>query len=88
MALCSGVSVQKTRNINVFLVGLAFLLVFTAFQTMSNLQTVVIDSAKNPNSTGYVEGFTGNSYVSLGTLSNFLSMVVRKTILTFFRNLV
>ncbi len=33
-------NVVWTKNINVFLVGLAFLLVFTAFQTMSNIQVI------------------------------------------------
>jgi len=32
--------VGNVKNLNVFLLGLAFLFVFTAFQTMSNVQTV------------------------------------------------
>lgn len=35
---------------------------------MSNLQTVLIENAKNNASEGYVEGFHGNSYISLGLL--------------------
>ena len=41
---------QTVKNLNVFLLGLAFMLVFAAFQTMGNVQTVILDSAKNATS--------------------------------------
>ena len=41
---------QTVKNLNVFLLGLAFMLVFAAFQTMGNVQTVILDSAKNTTS--------------------------------------
>lgn len=56
---------QTVKNLNVFLLGLAFMLVFAAFQTMGNVQTVILDSAKNTTSGGYVEGFTGDGFTSL-----------------------
>ncbi len=56
---------QKTKNLNVFLLGLAFMLVFAAFQTMGNVQTTILKSAANKNSTGYVDGFTGSGYTSV-----------------------
>ena len=59
---------QTIKNLNVFLLGLAFMLVFTAFQTMGNVQTVILDSAKNKSSDGYVEGFNGDGYYSLAVI--------------------
>ena len=50
-----------TKNINIFLLGMAFSGLFTAYNTMGNIQQTIIDSAFNktsaddPNS-GYVEG--------------------------------
>lgn len=55
-------------NINVFLLGLSFLLLFTAFQTMSNVMTVIIENAANETSAGAVEGFDGKGYVRFGNL--------------------
>ncbi len=51
-----------------FLLGLGFLLVFAAFQTMGNVQAVVLRSASNPGSPGFVPGFTGSGYVSLAVV--------------------
>lgn len=48
------------RNVNVFLLGLAFMLMFTAFQTMGNIEAPILNSAKNNQSEGYVPGFTGD----------------------------
>ena len=42
---------QRIKDLNVGLLGLAFMLVFAAFQTMGNVQTVILDSAKNSNAT-------------------------------------
>jgi len=35
---------------------------------MSNVQTVLLESARDPSSSGYVPGFTGSGFVSLATL--------------------
>ena len=56
---------SSIKVLNVGLLGLAFMLVFAAFQTMGNVQTVILDSAKNESSAGYVEGFTGDGFTSL-----------------------
>ena len=48
-----------TKNLNVFILGLAFLGLFTAFNTMSNIQQTILDSAVNSDLTedeGYVPG--------------------------------
>jgi hypothetical protein len=48
-----------TKNLNVFILGLAFLSLFTAFQTMGNIQQTIIDTATNDNLSedeGFVEG--------------------------------
>jgi hypothetical protein len=37
---------ETVKNVNVFLVGLSFLLVFTAFQTMGNIQELILDTAR------------------------------------------
>ncbi len=59
-------SVTKRKNINVFLLGLAFLLVFTAFQTMSNIQTVILDSATDEDSEGFVDDRdVGDGFIAL-----------------------
>ena len=56
---------SSVKVLNVGLLGLAFMLVFAAFQTMGNVQTVILDSAANKTSKGYVEGFTGDGFTSL-----------------------
>lgn len=53
---------QRKKDLNVFLLGLAFLLLFTAFQTMGNVQTVIIENAKNESSLGYVENYKGDGF--------------------------
>ena len=48
-----------TKNLNVFILGLAFLGLFTAFNTMGNIQQTILDSAVNEEldeESGYVEG--------------------------------
>ena len=47
---------SKTKMLNVILLGVAFMLVFTAWQTMGNVQTTILNSAKKKGSPGYVEG--------------------------------
>jgi MFS family permease len=56
------------KNVNVFLLGLAFMLMFTAFQTMGNIETTILNSARDPNSSGYVPRFHGTGYTSLAIL--------------------
>ena len=51
---------QTVKNLNVFLLGLAFMLVFAAFQTMGNVQTVILDSAKNTTSGQFTLQFLPN----------------------------
>ena len=51
---------QTVKNLNVFLLGLAFMLVFAAFQTMGNVQTVILDSAKNTTSGQFTLQFLSN----------------------------
>lgn len=59
---------NATKNVNVGLVGLAFMLVFTAFNTLGNVQTTILKSAADPASPGYVPGFHGSGYVSLAII--------------------
>ena len=47
---------RQVKLINVGLLGLAFMLVFTAFQTLGNVQPIILDSARNESSGGYVDG--------------------------------
>ncbi|XP_059095962.1 UNC93-like protein MFSD11 [Tigriopus californicus] len=60
--------VTTTKNLNVALLGLAFMLIFTAFQTMGNIQTTLLQSAANPDSSGFVPGFHGSGYTSLAII--------------------
>lgn len=50
-------AVESTKQLNVFLLGLAFMLVFTGYITMSGIQTLIFSSASTPGSGGYVPGF-------------------------------
>ena len=43
---------NSIKILNVGLLSLAFLLIFTAFGTMANVQTVILDSASNKSSKG------------------------------------
>lgn len=47
---------RQVKLLNVGLLGLAFMLVFTAFQTLGNVQPIILDSARNESSGGYVDG--------------------------------
>ena len=67
-------SVRTIRNINVFLLGLAFMLMFTAFQTMGNVQTTILNSARNNQSAGYVDGFDGTGQTSLAIIYVFFAV--------------
>ncbi|GFO25557.1 unc93-like protein mfsd11 [Plakobranchus ocellatus] len=50
---------MDVRLCNIVVLGISFMLIFTAFQTCSMAEKAVLDSAKN---------FTGNGYTSLGIL--------------------
>jgi len=52
------------KNFNIFILGLAFMLVFTGFNTMSGIQAMIFNSATNEKSKGYVPGFEGNGFTS------------------------
>ncbi|XP_054283859.1 UNC93-like protein MFSD11 isoform X3 [Macrosteles quadrilineatus] len=51
------------RLLNVTVLGLAFMLIFTAFQTMGNIEKTVLDSITRDDPT-----FTGNGYTSLAII--------------------
>ncbi|XP_025087138.1 UNC93-like protein MFSD11 isoform X2 [Pomacea canaliculata] len=58
------------RLYNIIVLGLAFMLIFTAFQTCGMVENVVISSAtKNSNGT-----FTGSGYISLGIVYGVFSL--------------
>lgn len=52
------------KNYNIFILGFAFMLVFTGFNTMSGIQAMIFKSATTPGSGGYVEGFKGDGFIS------------------------
>ena len=62
---------MKEANIklfNVIVLGLVFLLVFSGFNTLAGIQHLILNSAKDQESGGYVEGFYGNGLWSLATI--------------------
>ena len=48
----------KVKMLNIFLLGLVFCFLFTGFNTMSGIQTLIFNSATNKNSGGFVPGFS------------------------------
>ena len=59
---------------NVFLLGLAFMFVFTGFNTMSGIQTLIFNSATHEDSGGFVPGFQVGIFLKmLVTISNMKS---------------
>ena len=60
--------INMMKNINVFLLGTAFMLIFTAFQTTGNIEALILKSAQNNSSTSFVPGFHGSAYVSLAII--------------------
>ena len=56
---------NSIKILNVGLLSLAFLLIFTAFGPMANVQTVILDSASNKSS----EGLTFKLYCKIICLS-------------------
>ena len=58
----------NTKLFNVVMLGLVFLLVFSGFNTLAGILHLILDSAKDPESGGFVEGFYGNGLWSLATI--------------------
>ena len=56
---------QTVKNLNIFLLSFAFMLIFAGFDTLASVQPIIFDSAKNNASDGYVDGFHGDGYYSL-----------------------
>jgi hypothetical protein len=50
------------------ILGISFMFVFAAYQTMGNVETTILKCACNQNSTGYVEDFSGSGYTSLAII--------------------
>jgi len=59
---------SQVRLYNVLLLGVSFCLIFGGFNTMNGIQTLVYESAMDPDSGGYVEGYHGNGLWSLATI--------------------
>ena len=55
-------SYERTKLLNIVLLGVVFMT--TASRTPISIQKTVLYSAKQPNTTGHVEGFTGDGYVA------------------------
>jgi len=55
---------STVKNYNIFILGLAFMMVFTGFNTMSGIQAMIFKSATTEGSGGYVEGFKGDGFIS------------------------
>ena len=51
------------KNYNIAIMSIAFMMVFTGFNTMSGIQTLIFKSATTPDSGGYIEGFSGNGFI-------------------------
>ena len=49
---------DKVKIFNVGLLSVAFLIIFAAFQPVTNIQTVILDSAANKSSNGNVLYFS------------------------------
>ncbi|XP_044269343.1 UNC93-like protein MFSD11 [Tribolium madens] len=63
------------RLFNVVLLGLAFMLIFTAFQTMGNIQKTIIESIKQDNEKKNDTSFQGDGYVSLSIIYAVMSIL-------------
>ena len=56
---------QTVKNLNIFLLSFAFMLIFAGFDTLASVQPVIFDSARNNASDAFVDGFHGDGYYSL-----------------------
>jgi len=59
---------SQLKLLNVVMQGICFCLVFTGFNTLGGIQTLIFESAKDPKSEGYVEGFQGVGQWSLAII--------------------
>jgi len=57
-------ALERRKLVNVLLLGLAFMLIFTGYITMAGIQTIIFASASTPGSGGYVPGFKGNGFTA------------------------
>merc|ERR1719275_478513 len=48
--------------------------VFTGFNTMSGIQTLIFNSATNPDSGGFVPGFQGNGFIASAVIYGVFSI--------------
>ena len=55
--------VNTVKNYNIAVMSIAFMLVFTGFNTMSGIQTLIFKSATTPGSGGFIHGFSGNGFI-------------------------
>ena len=55
---------QKAKNINILLLSFGFMLVYI-YSWIIPIRTLIIDSAKNESSVGYVDGFNGDGSFSI-----------------------
>jgi len=60
--------ISTAKNYNVIVMSFAFMLVFTGFNTMSGIQTMIFNSATTPNSGGYIEGFNGDGFTAAAVI--------------------
>lgn len=44
------------------------MVIFTGFSTLSDVQTLIFDSARSPQSQGYVQGFSGDGFTGLALI--------------------
>jgi len=70
----TNMEVEQVKKLNVFLLGLAFMFVFTGFNTMSGIQTLIFNSATNPDSGGFVPGFQGNGFIASAVIYGVFSI--------------
>ncbi|XP_037891708.1 UNC93-like protein MFSD11 [Glossina fuscipes] len=54
---------MDVKFLNIFLVGFGFMLLFTAFQTLANIEKTILESLKKDDAS-----FTGDGYVSLSII--------------------
>ncbi|KAL4239617.1 DUF895 domain membrane protein [Mactra antiquata] len=64
----AGESLFDIRLYNIIVLGLSFMLIFTAFQTASMAEKSVLDSAKNDTENSNGTKFTGDGYTSLSII--------------------
>ena len=58
--LLKWITEERQKTLNVTMLGVSFCLIFGGYRTMASIQTLVYESAKDPEADGYVEGYKGN----------------------------